>query len=517
VLAVVLPVAAAAPGDRGRDPEVERLAAALRGLYAHDAAGARRRDSVTLDGREVPRQEAHRDHPRFVEAAAALLASRDADDAPLGAWLLAALPPGRAREAEPALIAAALGSDPRAAFEAARGLARLGSPAAFPALDRAAVESPSAEVRAAAAWARGRIAERLGAPAPAAPGRPRLPAGFRRGVCWWMSERRDDDGAGSFRELASLGVDWVSIHSWDPLQRGIADPELAPRHERFALRGLPELVRSAHAAGLQVMVKPHLEMRGPELSPEQRRVLRGPDGAARRALVSRLEAWHEERRSQWHGLIEMRSEEDWRRWFEQYVAYILDYARQAAGAGADAFCVGRELDRTAIRRPGEWRHLIARVRGVFRGPLVYSANFDTYDQVGFWDALDFIGISAYFPLSDRDAPQHADLQAGWERALAGVEALSRRFGRPVLLTEVGYPAVADAARVPSRESAGPADIWLQARCYEAALRAVAARPFVHGTFFWLWERTVQPPFRDASYAIAGKPAAYTLASWYRGP
>jgi hypothetical protein len=34
--------------------------------------------------------------------------------------------------------------------------------------------------------------------------------------------------------------------------------------------------------------------------------------------------------------------------------------------------------------------------------------------------------------------------------------------------------------------------------------------------WWLWEGVGQPPFRDTSYTIQGKPAAFTLARWFRG-
>jgi hypothetical protein len=210
----------------------------------------------------------------------------------------------------------------------------------------------------------------------------------------------------------------------------------------------------------------------------------------------------------------MRSEADWRRWFESYAAYVLPYARDAQAAGADLFCVGREMDSTVVEREADWRALVARIRKDFHGPLTYSANFDTWQGIGFWDALDFIGVSAYFPLSDRPDPALADLEAGWDRALGPLEQASRRWGRPVLLTEAGFPSIASAARAPWREERTAADVWLQARCYEATLRALARRPWIEGAYFWLWERTAPPPFRDPSHAIVGKPASFTLARWY---
>jgi hypothetical protein len=61
----------------------------------------------------------------------------------------------------------------------------------------------------------------------------------------------------------------------------------------------------------------------------------------------------------------------------------------------------------------------------------------------------------------------------------------------------------------------PADVWLQARCYDATLRALAQRPWITGAFFWLWERSAEPAFRDPSHTLPGKPAAYVMARWYR--
>jgi len=86
----------------------------------------------------------------------------------------------------------------------------------------------------------------------------------------------------------------------------------------------------------------------------------------------------------------------------------------------------------------------------------------------------------------------------------------------VVFTEIGYPAVSSAAQRPWEEATGPPDVWLQAQLYEAALRAVAERPFMVGTFFWLWQGVGRPPFRDGSFSIQDKPASFVMARWYAG-
>jgi hypothetical protein len=337
-------------------------------------------------------------------------------------------------------------------------------------------------------------------------------------VSWWQEEDRGDAGASSFRVLAELGVDWVSIHTWDPLQRHVHSPQWAEPRRPLAVPRLAELVRNAHAAGIKVMVKPHLEMRGREPTPEERRILRGADEGARKKLLDRWRAEREARPPAWHNDIEMKTEKDWQEWFSRYEAYVLSYVRQAADAGADAFCVGRETDKAAIGRERDWRRLVARVREGFEGPLTYSANFDRYAGIRFWDALDVIGISAYFPLADGQDPSAGELEASWDRVMAPLESFARKTNRRVVFTEIGYAAVPTAAWRPWDDARGPADVWLQARLYEAALRAMSSRPFMAGSFFWLWEGVARPPFRDASFSIQDKPAAFVMARWYgEGP
>lgn len=523
---------------RASDPETDALVGELRQLYGPSTAPWerwRRRQMVRLpDGREVAREQAFRQDAHFPGACRVLLASRSGDEASLGAWLLGTVPPSRAAEVEPVLIEALGSADAKAAFEAVLSLERVGDRTAVPPLERAASSGATPELRTAARLAIEEIERRrpgraddvrnevpadvprvsaiVAAAAPS--GAPALAPSFRRGVSWWWSEAGADGGASSFRGLRALGVTWVSIHTWDPLQRGLHDPVFAEARHPFVLGNLDVIVRNAHEAGLAVMLKPHLEMRGYEPTPEERRILRGTDEGARRKLIADFESRSGGETGD-HNRIEMETDADWRQWFRSYETYLLPYAQAARAVRADAFCVGRELDTSVIRRESDWRRIIARVREVYPGPLAYSANFDTWPAVGFWDALDFIGVSAYFPLSNRPDPSLDDLAAGWKRALGPLEEASRRYGRPVLFTEVGYPSVPEAARAPWREARLPADVWLQARCYDATLLALAQRPWIAGAFFWLWERSAEPAFRDPSHTLPGKPAAYVMARWYR--
>ncbi len=97
----------------------------------------------------------------------------------------------------------------------------------------------------------------------------------------------------------------------------------------------------------------------------------------------------------------------------------------------------------------KWRRLISELRGIYHGRLGYAANFDQYHEVTFWDALDLMGINAYFPLrhelvETKDAEElYPVLKAGWSAVLGDIRDFRRGqglHGRSLLFTELGYTA-----------------------------------------------------------------------------
>ena len=90
------------------------------------------------------------------------------------------------------------------------------------------------------------------------------------------------------------------------------------------------------------------------------------------------------------------------------------YAEYAESHQIPILCIGTELELTSGREK-EWRTLIDEIRVVFSGELTYAANFTEYEKIRFWDALDYIGIQAYFPLTDRVNPGLESLKKGWNK------------------------------------------------------------------------------------------------------
>ena len=240
-------------------------------------------------------------------------------------------------------------------------------------------------------------------------------------------------------------------------------------------------LRMARTLGLRVMLKPQLWVAGGRFTGELRLETPGAQAA----------------------------------WFREYRNFLLHYARLAAAEGFDVLCVGTELGGTTGFE-GEWREMIAAARKVYRGPLTYAAHWDgEVDTIGFWDTLDYLGVNSYFPLSKESPADAETLARGAQAAAIRLEALARKFGKPVLLTEVGFSSARGAAVEPW------ADNWRrgvsvaeQAAAYEATFQAFAGREWLAGMFWWKWPSNGRGGPQDVSHSPVGKPAAEVLRRWY---
>lgn len=220
-------------------------------------------------------------------------------------------------------------------------------------------------------------------------------------------------------------------------------------------------------------------------------------------------------RGAWVGEIEMQSEEDWIAWFGNYRAFILDFAKLAEELKMPMFCVGTELEKTS-QREKEWREIIAAIREVYSGKLVYAANFTEFEKVKFWDALDYVGIQAYFPLAKDHNPDLKELKSSWEDHLPSIEKVVRKYKKPVIFTEIGYCNTVDAAVEPWVWPNERKEIQfseeVQALCYEAFFETAWKKDWLAGVFFWKWypERHERKP----DFTPQGKAAEKVMTQYF---
>jgi hypothetical protein len=237
-------------------------------------------------------------------------------------------------------------------------------------------------------------------------------------------------------------------------------------------------IEAAHECGHSVMLKPHLWVA----------------------------------RGRWRARLDPRA--GWDAFFDSYEPWMVRYARLAAETGVEWLVIGTEL-RSSLEQEGRWRRLIAAVRAVYDGQLVYAANWDAMDRVPFWDALDALGIQFYPPVASEPGAPVAAMQERLDGYFDRLGELSRQHERPVIFTEVGYRSVTTAAVRPhewtEHTPQAEVDEALQARLYTLFFAGLRDRPFVRGVYLWKW--FTDPRSREegpTGFSPFRKPAAEVL-------
>lgn len=246
-------------------------------------------------------------------------------------------------------------------------------------------------------------------------------------------------------------------------------------------------IRKAHEYGMKVMLKPHID-------------LISGDGCTRSD-------------------IGFNASDKWDRWFASYMSFITHYANMARNEGVEFFCVGTELT-FASQKEGFWRDSVIRnVRKLFSGQITYAANWDEYKEVKFWDLVDYVGIDAYFPLTQASNATNEQLLAGWKSWLAEIETFQKSVGKPVVFTESGYCSADIASSKPWEEALKTTpNTSLQKECYKALVDTFWDKPWFFGVYWWAWNTYPQSGGENnSSFTPQNKPAMEYLKEAYSRP
>ena len=193
-------------------------------------------------------------------------------------------------------------------------------------------------------------------------------------------------------------------------------------------------------------------------------------------------------RGEFTGNIVMKSENEWEILEDSYTEFILTYAKTADFLNADIFCIGVELEQFVKNRPEYWIKLIAQIRKVYQGKLTYAANWDEYTRTPFWKQLDYIGIDAYFPLSDKKTPSIQEFEKGWEKHKQQINYIRNKVNKPVLFTEYGYRSVDFSGKEPwnSDRIEGNVNLKNQENALQAIYNQFWKEDWFAGGFIWKW-------------------------------
>ena len=200
-------------------------------------------------------------------------------------------------------------------------------------------------------------------------------------------------------------------------------------------------------------------------------------------------------------------EPKWGNWFRSYSEFQQHFAEIARRKGCEMFIAGCEMVQSE-HREGEWRKVIADIRSVYGGPVSYNTDKYQEHNVKWWDAVDVISSSGYYPIND------------WENQLDRIEKIVHSFNKPFFFAECGCMSVENASLVPNDWSVrGKVDPEGQAEWFRRMFEACEKRSWVGGFAIWDWGGRLYPlenAETDTGYGIYGKPAEKAVMEYYGG-
>ena len=220
---------------------------------------------------------------------------------------------------------------------------------------------------------------------------------------------------------------------------------------------------------------------------------------------------------QFTGTFEPQNELEWQSFEKSYSEYLIHYARIAEQFKIDMLCIGVEMENFTQKRKDAFKLLVDEVKETYTGELTYAANWDEYKDFPFWSDMDYIGIDAYFPLSDKKNPGEKELIKSWNSLSKELRIFSRSAGKNILFTELGYRSCNYNCKEPwNSERINTVNLNNQLTAYKAFFKSIWKEDFLSGVFLWKW----YPNYKnsggksDSRFTPQNKPAEEVIAKYF---
>ncbi|MBQ3080150.1 MAG: glycosyl hydrolase family 53 [Clostridia bacterium] len=312
--------------------------------------------------------------------------------------------------------------------------------------------------------------------------------GFTYGYDARRGMYRTEEALSSIKRLAGLGGDWAAL-AFSIRQDTFCSTVIRPDY-RYTVtdKDVYTAIERLHGEGLKVCLKPMINC---------------ADGIWR-ARITFPDA-------------EYGNRDYWKEWFDCYTAFLCHYAEIAEETGCEMFCVGCEMLGTE-HKADLWRCAIGEVRKIYRGPIVYNTNHGSENSVSWWDAVDYIGTSAYFKVAGIPGESCENMLSEWEKQKTRLCALSKaHHDKKIIFMEIGIRSARGCAMMPydfsHREF--PYDEDEQANFYESCMRAMWNEDWFAGFFWWDWYTYLPKKTLEMGFSIVGKKAEDVVKKWYK--
>lgn len=283
----------------------------------------------------------------------------------------------------------------------------------------------------------------------------------------------------SLARMAAVGVEYVALIVWWQ-QENVNSTEIYRVPGWTATdEELKCAVDKIHDLGMKVMLKPMVDPKGYE--------------------------------NHWRGEFP-----GYPKWFDSYRENITNhYASFANANDVELFCIGCEFWSTE-NNAKQWIWTIGNVTERYAGPITYAVTFDHCEVITWWDSLDYVGIDAYFPLTNKDDPTLEELKEGWSQIAHDLESWQTTVNKPIIFTEIGYRSGNGTNKQPWNWTAPLSlDLQEQVDCYEAAFQVLWNKPWFYGMYWWIWESDPEAGGSNCTdFTPQDKPAQGVITHWY---
>jgi len=209
----------------------------------------------------------------------------------------------------------------------------------------------------------------------------------------------------------------------------------------------------------------------------------------------------------------------WDDWFASYTAFITHYAEIARDTHCEMFCAGCEMGATE-RKESHWRECLGKIREIYGGLLVYNTNHGDEGKVKWFDAVDYIGTSAYYPVAKKPGASKDTMLENWRKVSGRLEKISKKYGKQILFMEIGCRSAAGCTTMPwdFAHKDLPVSEDEQANFYDSCLKVFSGESWFAGVFWWDWGVKIygdkETAKKDDGFNIHLKKAEKVVRKWY---
>lgn len=218
----------------------------------------------------------------------------------------------------------------------------------------------------------------------------------------------------------------------------------------------------------------------------------------------------------WPGALDYKTQADWDAFFDYYYRWIRHYAFLAEIHQIDALCMGVEFVKATLTHPEQWKQMFQKTRGLYQGNITYAANWgEEFENVSFWNELDFIGLNSYYPLSKNDTPTDDELKASFEVVKTKIKKVYETYKKPIVFTEIGFRSTEAPWKNPHADADTPFNEEHQQRCYEVIFQGIQNESWCAGILWWKFPSYLEyRGVENTAFTPNNKATEITVRKWF---